>query len=136
MIAKSSLLAGNGSVQTFLKDGLHVNSEPISEYILFEASSIAANTTKKFYFKDRNIAIALKTIWFTPSGTNFNATFTVRSETTNLYSIPIVTSANVLSLPLIIAKPNYDLAIVTPPGLSLTNVLIIAQTVYINDVIF
>lgn len=134
-LIKSSLVAGNGSVQTFLKDGLHVNSQPISEYLLFEAPSVAANTIKIFNSPILEVALIPLSIWFTPSVKNIEATFSVRSGAVNLYTTNVPTTSNVFSIPIVVVKPNANLAIFAPTGLTLTNVLIIAQAVYINEVI-
>lgn len=130
---KNSLLAGNGAIQTFLEDGVNINAQPIAKYIAFETASIAANTTKIFNLKDKDWTLTLNAIWFTPSVANSNLTLAVRSGATNIYSLSVSTASNAFELPLIIIKSGYDLAIITPAGLTLTNVLIVAQQVYLND---
>jgi hypothetical protein len=134
-IQKDSLAANNGSIQTFKKDGLHLQTEAIPEYILLESASIPISTSRVFRLRDRLLTIQPLVIWFTPSVNNQTFTFAVRQDTTTLYSLAISSGNNSANLPIMLIKPSQDIVLTTPANLSLTNVLIIAREVAYSETI-
>lgn len=134
-LQKSSLLANNGSIQTFNKDGLHIQTEAVPEYILLETPSIAANSSRFFRLRDRLLTLQPIDIWFTPSATNQNFTFAIRQDTTTLYSFTISTANPYFAFPLMLIKPSQDIVLTTPVTLSLTNILIIGREVAYSETI-
>ncbi|MGL5874018.1 MAG: hypothetical protein ACRC2R_16890 [Xenococcaceae cyanobacterium] len=134
-IQKDSLLAANGSIQTFKKDGLHLQTEAITEYILLELSSLPINTTRFFKLRDRLLTLQPLVIWFTPSVANQTFTFAIRQDTTILYSLAISSGQSSANFPIMLVKPFQDIVLTTPAGLSLTNVLIICKEVAYSEIV-
>lgn len=134
-LQKSSLLANNGSIQTFNKDGLHVQTEAVSEYVLLELASLPVSTTRYFRLRDRLLTLQPLIIWFTPSVSAQTFTFAIRQDTTTFYSISISSGQSYAQLPLMFVKPSQDIVLTTPAMLSLTNILIIAKEVAYSETI-
>lgn len=134
-LQKSSLLANNGSIQTFNKDGLHVQTEAVPEYLLLELPSLPINTTRFFRLRDRLLTLQPIDIWFTPSVNNQSFTFAIRQDTTTLYSISISSANNYFAFPVMLVKPSQDIVLITPATLSLTNILIICKEAAYSETI-
>lgn len=131
---RSSIFTNNGSIQTFYKDGLHIQTEPVSEYVLLESASIPINSSRFFRLMNRGLTIQPLVIWFTPSVNNQSFNFIVRQDTISIYSLAISTANPYFVLPLMLLKPSQEIALGTPSGLSLANVYILAREVAYSEI--
>jgi hypothetical protein len=132
---KDSIVAGNASIQTFKKEGLHINREPVREYLLLECPSVPANTFRIFTLKNKNLNFQLLSIWFSASATTNNFTVQIKDGTAVLYTITIPTNLPYFTFPPLIVKSGWDAVINTPTNLTLNNILIICQEIAISETI-
>lgn len=134
-IQRSSLQNNNSAIQTFIRDGVHIPTDGISDYVLLESSSIPANSNRIFRLRDRLLTLQPLIIWFTPSVTAQNFNFIIRQDLTSLYSFSVSSNAHFMTLPMMLIKPSQDIVLGTPGGLSLSNVYILAKEIAYSEII-
>lgn len=130
---KSSLSTNNGSVQTFVRNGLHLNSKPVEEVLILEILNFAANTTRTFKLAEYDLALKPLSLWAkyvqNPGGT---ITMNLLLGTTVVNSLAIP-GTNVYTFPYTIIRPKFDVSITSDRAIE--RLVIFCEQVYILDIV-
>jgi hypothetical protein len=111
-LTKNSLVAGGSSIQTYLKEGNNINTEPVEEWIVIEDRNLLKNTGYQWRLGDRDFNIRLVSLWAITTG---NIVITIQNKGTNVIILAInnTQAASGFVFPTLVLPSKLDI-LITP----------------------
>lgn len=129
---KSTIINGNATIQTYLRDGVNLPVSPIKEFIVIETGPIAANTAKRLDLFLYGHTMMLESVWSDPvTGSNYAMDFKVFWGTNEIFYFNLTSNQIPYIFPPIVV--TSDLSIEVKPTAAVNKILVYASPCAIYD---
>lgn len=129
----SSLVSGNGAIQTYKRNGLELTTQGVEEMVIIQTGAIAANAKKIIALSDYRLYLKLISVYVTyiTQPNNYTIAFEALYNGNPIFNLALNGSNLPYKFPDVILTPDLDIRI--NPSINIAGLICYAKQISVVD---